>query len=112
MAIVKAHYDEGWTDLSNHDMCGKRLEDEKIHMNKLLDPVQGGWEKYRYRILFKQWSDRKKLGLSNTFVSSLLVAPIVVFAQGVKKTLVEFIVCYIWRAIIEVNLVASFMLHV
>lgn len=105
VAIAKAGYQEGWTGLSYHDMRGKRLEEEKRHINQLLDPVRAGWEKYGCSILSDGWSDRKKRGLINILVSSPLgtyFVRAVDAAQGGKKTSAEFIFHHIRQAIVEV----------
>ena len=106
VAISKAGYDEDWTGLSYHEMRTSKLEDEKMRIHKLLDPVRGGWEKYGFSILSDGWSDLKKRGLINIMVSSPLgtyFVRAVDSAQSGKKTSAAFIYSHIRQAILEVN---------
>ncbi|KAH7442198.1 hypothetical protein KP509_03G076400 [Ceratopteris richardii] len=56
-------------DVSYNDMRTKKLDEEKARIDRSLEPVRAGWAKYGCSILSDGWSDRKKRGIINIFVS-------------------------------------------
>lgn len=59
VAIAKAGY---------HEVRTKKLKEEKLRINALLDPVRAGWVNYGCSILSDGWNYRKKRGLINILV--------------------------------------------
>lgn len=105
-AISQIGASDGYTGVSYRNLRTKALDDEMARINRSLDPIKEGWQKFGCSILSDGWSDVRRRGIINILVSSCLgtyFLRAIDAGKGGRRITGDWIFSHIRQAIIEVH---------